>query len=424
MSLTLLTEMASAGAFLAADADAAFAERFGPLKDIEFNFRGDDHPADGPGDSADGLVTADDMHKDLPVDVRVTTAAGAVDFTGRRIALAHESWHWLTAACDWAPASDYRLDPDLFVRAARGLVAGRPVLFAPTALGDAAVAIDFAPSPGPFDARRIMRACAATAATPGIDEKRALATTPQPTEVSFHPPGITDLPRIAQVALPPARPGAQVVTLPDLLADAHFISAEHQFFQQARWPNPQFDVDFAAGMARISSGTRSIEATAHVIATVHPGNPAAPAGPAMPGETGEPSTPTEPSGVWRWAWADDRLPGHKVRHAANNLRRFGWDHGLVDFIRPVMPASVAHRLGLIRAAMAVSGVWNLFEIPFDDDTLGLVLVDSPAFELPQLTDAVADRVLATPLPSGSGPGARLGFSRKRAVAAYFRYRRR
>src|SRR5699024_3600109 len=109
-----LTDLASDGLFLATAHDMCW-KQLKEVQGIELNF------SSAPAESGN----------DLPVDVRVYTAQGTVDFKGRRIAvLSDTTWRWATARKrDPAISQLHGEQPlsELLLAAARTLEGGNPI---------------------------------------------------------------------------------------------------------------------------------------------------------------------------------------------------------------------------------------------------------------------------------------------------------
>lgn len=391
-----LSDVIVDGVFVSAAADLAFEEALGRIFSVEFNFR-------GKTAKKDGTPTLDE-----PVDVRIASSKGVRDVRGHRVAIIDKTrWIWSTAAIhnlklpEFTEFTDY--SPAL-LKAARTLVAGRPILIAEQNSHLAAVALDFRPTGVP-DREALCRGL--TQMPYNANEERALTAYAVATGRSAISPAVS----LANGYIDHIHvEGQGALTLPQVTADAHYLAAEQQLFYSGRFPGAQIiDLDLNTGRARVSSAAGTFEAAAHVIATVstaysastmpHTPRPAPTTHPAPTTPHAiEPANHVEP--VWTWAWADPGLNNSAAQKASFNLCRFGADNGIAAFLRPQMPAGLARSLRLAQAAMPVLGVWTLDSVELTRDVSGIVLLDSPTLALPPLTDAVHTATLRVPLPDG------------------------
>ena len=351
-SPTSLDDLRADGALIQADVDATWSSVMGTVQGVEY--------------------TAD--------TARVHTRSGARDLPAAEVArLVDGEWVWsrehdldIPELHSPQPASDGLL------RAARTLHGNVPVFLAPFPDGQRAMAVEFRPSPGPLrsaltlglaqlpaelDARRSLLAFAAARGL-GVRETADAFEFSDGTAVTLRSGRPTSVSGGLQVE--------------DVLADAHYFSAEHQLLLDGRFPDPDIRLDIAGGHATLDG---HVHAGAIIVATV----------------TGE---------TWTWGWADPYLPPSP----AANLRRFGVDHGILDLVRPRVPA----RAELIDVCKPILDVWTHALVPLNADTRAVVLLSAPELTLPgpqaPTTGQAVEVTLATV------PGA--GVDKRRARAAY------
>ena len=191
------------------------------------------------------------------------------------------------------------------------------------------------------------------------------------------------------MALPQA-PGRAELSAREVLADAHFLATEHNFFLEARFPNLWADLDPDTSRTVVNSDYGSLTVPAHLIATIDAA-----------------------ADTFTWAWADE-LSGSMSAQAAGNLRRFGYDQAIPELIRAHVSITEARSARLPQLAMPVLGLWTLLPVQLPDGRQGLALSDAPAFHLPAPTPAAAQATLNVAVPAG--------VDEQRARAAYHRAR--
>ena len=384
----------SAGAFIQAGIDAAFARRLGDVSDVEVNF-----VPTPPRQAANVEQTEHPEQEDHPAldqraTVRFTTANGTYDFEGLRLATMKDGqFHWATGLAEHSAIPEFRgpqPDNELLRGLARRLVGDRPVVRVPQGEGESLVAVDFAeldPHPTAVILTGVERSGDIEG---GVDEHIATAELASymnlpndnpDTLAQFEGSRIVALPHPSQHPGPTAR---------DILADAHYLAAEHQFFLDGRFPNLSADLDPETSRTVVTTAHGSLTASAHLIATLD-----------------------EKAGTYTWAWAD-ALASTKAAQAAGNLRRFAYDHAVPDLLRARVPVAYARQARLPQLAMPILGLWTLLPVRLPDGRHGLALSDAPAFRLPAPTPAAIDATLRIPVPQG--------VDEQRARAAYQRQR--
>ncbi len=348
-----LADVLADGLFVSAAQDLAFAQALGPVSSAEYNFAADRDGAGAP-------------LPDVPVQLRIDAQTGVHDLEGTRLAVLRDGqWTWatsMTAGLTVPELSGTQPYSPKLLAAARTVVGGSPVLNAEQDDALAAVAVAFRGNGVPLS-----EAIAAGLAqsTPATDERRALGAYAQATGQQIPAPRF-DGTRLTG--------WGSSLTHADVRADAHYLAAEHQFFVDARFPHAQVTPRLLEGRATVSAGGHAFEAVAPVLATIT-------------------------DDTWTWAWADEEL-APPARRAAANVRRFGADHGIADFLRPHLPAARAFALGLAQAAMPILQLWTLVPVALSPTTTGLFLLDAPQLRLPDATVATHSAILAVPLPDG------------------------
>ena len=404
-------DVISDGFFLSAACDAAFYQRYAPIHGVEVNF--DNSTAGNFGGYAPDLVG----------DVRIFTGDSTADFRCTRLAvIQHGRWHWATSRTRIVDVPDFhsvRLARQELMQALRTLCNGNPVMVAkqhlPVGAVDAVVAIhleDRVPAL-PFQ-QALVHGLTETDPQRPIDEKRALLGLAAHYGISLYTGDKKDFEaatsplRFSQgleVDLDYSSPQPRITRISGgletaaVLADAHYLAVEHQFLFTAHMPQASAAIDLRTGRLTVTSPARSkqaLETEAHIIATVD-------------------------STRWRWAWADDNLTGSPAQIQSSQLRKFGVDHAVMDFVRPVLPVDYARELRLPQAAMVVLGLWNVIAVPLNAETTALVLFDAPGLALPPLNDTIARSVLAVPLAPAVASSPRL---RQRALQSYGKHRGR
>lgn len=333
-------DLYSAGAFIQAGIDAAFSSRLGDVRDVEVNFASSDsEPA-----------------TDQRAVVRFTTASGTYDFDGLRLATIQDGrLHWSTGLTEHAPQPEFhgpQPDSALLRGLARRLVGDRPVIRVPQGEGEALVAVNFAEI-HPDPRVSILAGLEHTGDIEGgVDEH--LATAELASYVGVAPDVVQGLAHFhgIRIAALPHPSGHGGLSARDVLADAHFMATEHNFFLEARFPN---------------------------------------------------------------LWADE-LSGSMSAHAAANLRRFGYDNAIPELIRARVPIPEARSLRLPQLAMPILGLWTLLPVQLPDGRQGLALSDAPAFHLPAPSRAAAQATLNVAVPAGvDEQRARAAYQRARPI---------
>lgn len=333
-----------------------------------------------------GQVTGVEFNDDT---IRLHTRAGTRDLPGREVARVVDGrWTWTQIPeLDIPELHEPEAAFDELLRAARTLHGNVPVLLAPFPDGLRAVAVEFRPAPGPIrstlthglaqlppllDARRALLSFAAARGL-GIRSEADAVGLSDGTVVGFEGP--------RPVSVTSGEGGLRPV---DVLADAHYYSAEHQMLWEGAFPDARVQLDIPGRRARVNGW----EAAATVVATV----------------TGD---------TWTWAWADPHLPPT----AAANLRRFGLDHGVLDLVRPRVPA----RPELVNLAKPVLGVWTHTYVQLNSETRAVVLLDAPPLALPgpddPRTTRAVEATLRAPVPAGvDEQRARAAYAQRRGVS--------
>ncbi|MDO5671004.1 MAG: hypothetical protein Q4G50_13520 [Corynebacterium sp.] len=347
-----LSELVADGHLIQSDVDATWSSVMGTVTGIEYT----------------------------PDTARVHTRAGSRDIPAREVARID--------AGEWTWSEDHELDiPELqspqpvsddLLRAARTLYGNVPVHLAPFPDGQRAMALDFHPSPGPLrsaltvglaslpdhlDARRSLLACAASRGL-GVHEEDGAFHFSDGTSVVFHDGRLSHL--------------SGGLQMKDIVADAFYFSTEHQLLFDGRFPTPHIQVDVAAGQAMING---QVAVGAVVVATI-----------------------TE--ATWTWAWADSHLP----ESPAQTLRRFGIDHGILDLVRPRIPAHP----DLVHVAKPILNMWTHALVSLNEKTQGVVLLAAPELALPGPQAPTTQQAVAVTLDV-EVPG---GVDKQRARAAY------
>lgn len=376
----------SAGAFIQAGIDATFASRLGIVRDVEVNFT--------PADSASAASEDGQPDLDQRAVVRFSTDSGVYDFNGLRLAAIHDGHlRWTTGMAEHAPQPEFHgTQPDsvLLRGLARRLVGDRPVVRVPQGDGEALVAVDFAeinPDPRVSILAGIEHSGDIAG---GIDERLATAELASYLGIpQNHAENLALFHGTRIVALPQA-PGHAELSAREVLADAHFLATEHNFFLEARFPNLWADLDPDTSRTMVNSDYGSLTVPAHLIATIDAA-----------------------ADTFTWAWADE-LSGSMSAQAAGNLRRFGYDQAIPELIRAHVSITEARSARLPQLAMPVLGLWTLLPVQLPDGRQGLALSDAPAFHLPAPTPAAAQATLNVAVPAG--------VDEQRARAAYHRAR--
>lgn len=403
-----LTDLASDGLFLATAHDMCW-KQLKEVQGIELNF------SSAPAESGN----------DLPVDVRVYTAQGTVDFKGRRIAvLSDTTWRWATARKrDPAISQLHGEQPlsELLLAAARTLEGGNPILIGDQANGHkAAIAIDLAqaqsstgswsaPSPDAISVGKVLIEGIGDPFIEELDEIRAVVSFAQHRGLhveegdqglrltSANPADTTEITEITDITLEfldehisaltaGITPGANW-RLEDISADGFYAAIEHAMFFSAHYPQAAREnvlVNLETGHVLLDEKS-GLEAAAVILATVY-------------------------DGVFTWAWADSELTRLPSQGPVNVVRQFGIDKLVPSLVRRRMPAAMARELGLAQVAMPILNKWNVVTAKLNENTTAIVLIDSPKLRLPALAPHVEKAVLDNQPPAH--------INRDRAIQAY------
>lgn len=369
----------SAGAFIQAGIDATFAQRLGPITDVEVNFT---------------PTEPDQPEHDQRATVRFTTSSGVHDFDGLRLASMQDGqFHWATGLAQQADLPEFhgpQPDTALLRGLARRLVGDRPVVRVPQGDAEALVAVDFTeidtnPSSAIFAGLEKSGDIEG-----GVDER--IATTELASYMNVphnNPEALAQFEGSRIVALPQLN-GPVGLRARDILADAHFLATEHNFFLDARFPNLRAELDPGTSRTVVTAAHGSLTVPAHLIATLD-----------------------ESAGTFTWAWADE-LASTMAAQAASNLRRFAYDRAVPELLRAQVPIADARQARLPQLAMPILGLWTLLPVRLPDGRLGLALSDAPAFRLPAPSPAATQATLNVAVPPG--------VDEQRARAAYQRQR--
>lgn len=361
-SPTSLLDLRADGALIQADVDATWTSVMGTVTGVEFT----------------------------GATVRIHGRAGTKDLPASEVArIVDGRWEWIQHHdVDVPELHSPQPASDELIRAARTLNGNVPVLLAPFADGTHVLAVDFRPAPGPI---RSALTLGLAELDPLLDTRRALLSFAaarglgvRSDAASF---GFSDgTTVIFDGDLPVDVSGG--MNLNDVRADAHFFAVEHQLLLTGAFPDLDIRLDIARGRALLSN---QLEVTALVIATVA-------------------------DDTWTWAWADQNLPPTP----ASNLRRFGLDNGIIDFVRPQLPLARARRLGLTDATKPVLGMWAHAFTPLNPETTGVLLLDAPELHLPgpeaPTTRAAVEATLQAPLdPALDQERARASYAQRRGI---------
>jgi hypothetical protein len=189
-----------------------------------------------------------------------------------------------------------------------------------------------------------------------------------------------------------------VPTFLDLQDDAALVSFEHQLHLTDTVGVPPWEVDFAVPRFGFG-GDRPMTASAvHLLGSAAPG-----------------------PGSWLWSWANPSGYREEVTRLAEQLRDFGEEHDIPELSEPEVPfdglpgsptepARVASLM--MEAAKAVTKRWTGYQGPVGGGTRIGMLIEHPAFLLPEPEGPRVTRVLQQGL-------AELRFSdQRRAFRAY------
>ena len=362
-----LSDVITDGILAQAGVDRAFAAQLGRINGVEFN-----------------LDQTPDTDSPRTVSVRINRAEGRpFDTSGTVVAWVREGeFTWVSdrgGQFNIPELTGTHPHSDDLIQAARTLHGNAPAFIAPFAdRGQALVVLNI--NPELTEVRSELIAGLATL-PPGIDAQRALAS-----YAGFRGLGIqrgrshTALSDGTTVIWRAGRPYevSGGLSLQDVRADSAFSSAEHQLLFDALSPTHQVTYSPESGTALIDGQHR---VTALPLATIE-------------------------SGQWRWAWSDNRVPGH----VTTGLRRFGVDNGLLPLVTPVLPVEDAGELNLISVAKPVLQCWTNVTVDSGAGFHIVLLLEHPRLHLPPATHAAIEATLYSPLDAG--------IDARRAVSAY------
>lgn len=385
-----IRDLAADGLFIAHEQDLLMSrleDSVGGFAGTEINFQNDAEP-----DAAD-----------VPVQVRFYSDSGALDLTGKRIAvLQYGQWTWLTSHDD-SPAiaelAGTQPASEVILAAARALEGGNTILIGNQSDGSkAAISVDIAsatpakgsvtvPSPAQIPVEQVLIEGIGDPMVSGLNEVRAVTTFAHSRglniEEANHGLRIHDTDhasarvevlvhfldeRISSLSAPNS-PGLNW-QLEDISADGYFCAIEHAMWFSANYPKAAQEhvpINLQSGRVLIDKGA-NIEANAVIIATVN-------------------------DGVFTWAWADRQLGQLRSQAPANRLRQFGIDKLVPALVRQSLPADTARELALPQAAMPILNMWKVVTVHLNEDTTGIALIDAPELKLPPLSPAVESAVL-------------------------------
>ena len=386
-----IRDLAADGLFIAHEQDLLMSrleDSVGGFTGTEINFQNDAEP-----DTAD-----------VPVQVRFYSDSGALDLTGKRIAVLQDGqWTWLTSH-DGNPAiaelAGTQPASELVLAAARALEGGNTILIGNQSDGSkAAISVDIAsatpakgsvtvPSPAQIPVEQVLIEGIGDPMVSGLNEVRAVTAFAHSRGLGIdevdhglrihgtdHVLGTrVDVivlfldERISSLSAPNA-PGFNW-QLEDISADGYFCAIEHAMWFSANYPQAAQEhvpVNLESGRVLIDKDA-NIEASAVIIATVN-------------------------DGVFTWAWADPQLAQLRSQGPANRLRQFGIDKLVPALVRQSLPADTARELALPQAAMPILNMWKVVTVHLNEDTTGIALIDAPELQLPALSPAVESAVL-------------------------------
>lgn len=358
-----LSDVITDGVLAQAGVDRAFAAQLAKVRGVEFNL-----------DSPEATTVAVRINRDSgqPFDVSGTIVAW----------IRGEQFTWVSDR-----GSQFNI-PELsgtqpfsqdLIHAARTLHGNAPALLAPFAeRGQALVVLNLNPELQEVRADLIE---GLAELHPGVDTQRALAA-----YASFRGLGVqrgpsyTTLSDGTTLSLREGRPHelSGGLSLRDVRADAAFSSAEHQLLFDALSPEHQVSYDPQSGTALLNG---QHQVTALPVATIE-------------------------AEQWRWAWADERVPGHR----AAGLRRFGVDNGLLPLVTPVLPLTQARSLDLASVAKPVLQSWTDVTVDSGAGFHIVLLLEHPRLHLPPASYAAVEATLYSPLDPE--------LDARRAVASY------
>ena len=362
---TSLADIITDGFLAQTGIDRAFAAQLGRIRGVEFNL----------GDDSGGAPTA---------QVRINRAQGTpFDTTGTVVAWINgEHFTWAGeqgAVFDIPELRGTQPLSDELIRAARTLHGNAPAFIAPFGdRGQALVVLNDTHYPTDIRADLVE---GLALLPPHADAHRALASYAAFRELGIqNSPSYTALSDGTAVTFRQNRPIEVTggLTLRDVRADSAFSSAEHQLLFDALSPTGQVSYNPRAGTAVIEG---QLEVSALPLATIH-------------------------DGVWRWAWADTRVPGQ----GPGGLRRFGVDNGLLPLVSPTLPVEQALNLDLTAVAKPVLQLWTHTTVDTGEGFQVVLLLNHPRLHLPPASFAAIEATLYTQLDPE--------LDARRAVAAY------
>lgn len=401
-----LHELAADGLFTATAHDMCW-QQFKGVRGIEFNFQ-----AEASVDAAANSKSTKSLPllEDVPVEVRLYTEAGTIDFAGRRIAvLADATWTWATAierSADIAELHGSHPPSEIILAAARTLEGGNTILIGDQENGTkAVVSVDITQadpsksglnllSPQAVRAEKVLvegigdpligeldelRAVRAFAHNRGLGiEELSHGLRLRNAEAGSHNSD-TDITvefldeRISAIFAPQGQ--GSTWRLEDISADGYFCAIEHAMWLSANFPkaaNEHVPVNLEAGRVLVDEESK-LEASAVIIATVT-------------------------DGMFTWAWADSQLAQLRWQAPVQRLRKFGIDKLVPALVRQSIPADTARELALPQAAMPIMNMWKVVTVRLNPHTTGIVLIDAPELQLPPLSPEVEASVLENSPP--------------------------
>lgn len=187
---------------------------------------------------------------------------------------------------------------------------------------------------------------------------------------------------------------AEPIGLAGVVADSWLNSAEHQLLLDGRFPEAQLHLTHKQRNgcygAVLYPAQVAVEAT--IVAFIE-------------GDS------------WVWAHAHPLLNSA----AAEAIKAFGLDHGMVDLVRQQMPLEYAQRMRLLEAVKPLVNIWShtstTVSLPDGSTRTALVLLQHPYLELPPLGEAAAKATLDQAVPPV------IAAFLPRALRAYARARR-
>lgn len=395
-----IRDLAADGLFIAHEQDLLMSrleDSVGGFTGTEINFQNSPEPEAKP-------AAVEAAAADLPVQVRFYSNSGALDLTGKRIAVLKDGqWTWSTSH-DGSPAiaelNGVQPASEVILAAARALESGNTILIANQSDGSkAAISVDIAsgtpakgsvtvPSAAHIPFEKVLIEGIGDPMVSGLNEVRAVAAFAHSRGLSIeevdhglHIHGAnhatsarTDVivhfldERISSLSAPNA-PGFNW-QLEDISADGYFCAIEHAMWFSANYPKAAQEhvpVNLESGRVLVDRDA-NIEANAVIIATVS-------------------------EGVFTWAWADSQLAKLRFQEPVKRLRQFGIDKLVPALVRQSLPADTARELALPQAAMPILNTWKVVTVHLNEDTTGIALIDAPELQLPALSPAVESAVL-------------------------------